>query len=124
MELNITLVLQILQFFCAYYFLYRFVFAPASKILEENEQSKDLLYRDLEKEQSVKDALLKKFHEKNIMFKDLLLQAIPEKATQSIYYASKFSCASYSVESVEFVEKDKQKTEDFLIEHLSQVVKK
>lgn len=124
MEINITLILQMMQFGCAYYFLYRFVFTPAYKLLDENEHFKNSLYENLKHEQQVKEALLKEFHIKNNNFKDILIQAAPEKSVQSVYQKSTFGGTSYEIETIDLSEQDRKKTEDFLINHLSQVVKK
>lgn len=124
MEVNITLLLQMMQFGCAYYFLYRFVFIPAYQKLDEDDLSKRLLYKNLEQEQQVKDILLQDFQFKNKLFKEMLLQNIPEKATQSIYQKSTFNIPLHIVDQVEFLQQDTIVIEDFLIDHLSRVVKK
>lgn len=124
MEVNITLVLQILQFGCAYFFLYRFVFAPASLLLDEKEQFKHALYLDLEQQQQAKDILLQDFYERNKSYKALLVQQIPRQTTQSAYQKSTFDSTLYTLDSSEILQQDMQSTEKFLIDHLSQVEKK
>jgi len=69
MELNITLVLQAVQFACSYFFLYRFVFAPASKILDANDQAEKKLQADFEHDKQLKLDLLKQCHEKKVVGK-------------------------------------------------------
>lgn len=124
MDVNVTLFLQAMQFACAYYFLYNFLFAPACKILDENEQFKKKLYKNLEQEQQIKDALLQDYHIKNNAFKHILIQTIPEQATQSIYQKSMVGSTLYCVEKSQLSEQDIKKTEIYLIDHLSQVIKK
>lgn len=124
MEINITLLLQMLQFGCAYYFLYRFLFIPAYEKLDEQEQSKRFLYKNLEQEQHIKDVLLQDLHLKNKIFKDALVQTIPEKATQPIYQKSNYPQIAPFVDKAEFLQQDKTVIEELLINHLSQVVKK
>ena len=124
MEPNVTLILQAMQFACAYYFLYTFLFTPASKILDENEQLKNELYKNLEQEQHVKDVLLEDYRVKNSAFKSALMQTIPVEATQSSHQKSMFGSTSYCVEEVQFSEQDKKITESYLVDHLSRVVKK
>ena len=124
MEVNVTLVLQALQFACVYYFLYKYVFAPSCKILDENEQLKNKLYKNLEHEQHIKDALLHDYNVKNTAFKQELIQDIPESATQSSYQESMFGSTLYCIEENHLSQHDKEKTELFLVDRLSQVVKK
>lgn len=124
MEVNVTLVLQIILFMCAYYFLYNFLFVPAYKILDENEQFKNKLYHNLEQEQQVKDALLQAYYVKNSAFKGMLISAIPEQSTQPVHQKTTLSSISYCFEEMHFSEEDRKKTESFLVDHLSQVIKK
>lgn len=123
MEINITLILQMMQFGFAYYFLYKFVFTPAYKLLDEKEEFKNSLYKNLEKEQQNKEDLLKKFYTKNNDFKAILIEAVPKKAGESLYQKTTCSITEYTVNTVDFSEQDRKKTEDFLINHLSQVIK-
>ena len=124
MEINVTIVLQVLQFGCVYYFLYRFLFAPASKMLDENEAFKNKLYKDLEHEQQIKDSLQQDYHAKNSAFKKKLVQDIPEQATQLVHEKSMFGSTLYLVENNELSPQDREKTEAFLVDRLSQVIKK
>src|SRR3989338_9298507 len=119
MEINVTLVFQVIQFSCAYYFLYKFLFTPACKILDENEQFKNELYKNLEQEQHVKDVLLEDYRVKNSAFKTMLIQTIPLEATQFTHQKSMFGSTSYCVEEVQFSEQDKKEIEAFLVDHLS-----
>jgi F0F1-type ATP synthase membrane subunit b/b' len=124
MEINVTLLLQAMLFACSYCFLYRFLFVPACKILDENEELKNELYKKLEQEQQIKDALLQDYHVKNNAFKGMLIQAIPELSTRSTHQKTMFGSTLYCVENVTLSEQDREKTETFLVDHLSQVVKK
>jgi hypothetical protein len=124
MEVNITLVLQALQFFCAYYFLYKFLFIPACKILDEQKHLKKMLYKKLEEDQQVKDALLQDYYVKNNVFKSMLIETIPLEATQIVHQKTMFDSTSYCIEKIELSEQNKKKTELFLIDHLSRVIKK
>ncbi|MDP3788720.1 MAG: hypothetical protein Q8Q60_05400 [Candidatus Chromulinivorax sp.] len=124
MEINITLILQAMLFACSYCFLYKFLFAPSCKILQDEEQVKHELYMQLEKEQQVKDALLQDYYVKNHAFKSILLQSIPELSTESVHQKSTFGSTSYCVEDSTLTEQDRKQTESFLVERLSQVIKK
>lgn len=124
MEINITLILQAMQFACAYYFLYRFVFAPAYQILQDDEQFKNELYKNLEREQQVKDALLQDYRVKNSAFKSELIQVIPVQTTQSTHQESMFGSTLYCVEKIQLSKQDREITESFLVDRLSQVIKK
>lgn len=124
MEVNVTLILQALQFACAYYFLYRYLFVPSCKILDEDEQLKNELYKKLEHEQQIKDALLHDYHVKNSAFKGVLLQEIPAESTQSSHQESMFGSTLYHVEAQQLSQLDRNETELFLVERLSQVIKK
>lgn len=124
MEINVTLVLQAMLFACSYCFLYRFLFAPACKILDENEQFKHELYNNLEQEQQIKDALLQDYQVKNNAFKGMLIQAIPALSTSSIHQKSMIGSTLYCVEASTLSDEDRIKTESFLVDHLSQVIKK
>lgn len=124
MEINITLILQALQFACAYCFLYKFVFTPACIILDENDKFENELYQNLEKAQQVKDALLQDYHVKNNACKSVLLDAIPELTIDTVCKKSMVNSASYKVEQITLSQEEIKKTEAFLVDHLSQVIKK
>lgn len=124
MDINVTLILQAMQFACAYCFLYKFLFAPAYKILQDDELFKNELYKNLEQEQQVKDALLQDYHVKSSAFKSELIQVIPAQATESAYQESMFGSTLYCVEKIQLSEQDREKTESFLVDRLSQVIKK
>ena len=124
MEVNVTLILQALQFACAYYFLYTYLFAPACKLLDADEQAKNELYKKLEREQQIKDALLHDYHVKNNAFKGVLLREIPMQATQTSYQESMFGPTLYHIELDQLSQLDREKTELFLVDRLSQVIKK
>ncbi len=124
MEINVTLFLQVIQFACAYYFLYRFLFTPACKILDEEEQFKNQLYQNLEQQQQIKDALLQDYHVKNHAFKTKLIDTIPAQATALAHQKSTFGSTLYSAEIVELSQVEIEKTQDFLVDHLSKVIKK
>lgn len=124
MDINITLVLQALLFACSYCFLYKFLFAPSCTILQEEEQLKQDLYLQLEKEQQVKDALLQDYHVKNHAFKTALIQAIPQVVTQADDQKTAVPSTSHVAQPVVVSEQNIEQTESFLVEHLSQVIKK
>ncbi len=124
MEINVTIVLQALQFFCVYYFLYTYLFIPASKILDENEQIKNELYKNIEYEQQIKNALQQDYNVKNSLCKSMLIENIPEQAIQTVHQKSMFDSTLYCVEKNQLSKEDKDKTEAFLIDRLSQVIKK
>ena len=124
MEVNITLVLIMVQFVSVYYFLSKFLFTPAYKILDEEEQFKNKLYKNIELEQQKKNTFQQDYLAKNNDFKDALIKTIPEQATESGYKKSIFGSTLYSVEKVELSEQDREKIESFLVDHLSQVIKK
>lgn len=123
MEVNITLVLQVIQFLCVYYALYRLLFIPAYQILDEQEQVKKTLYKELEVAQQVKDALLQDFHIKTDVFKATLLQEIPEQASQSGYQKSTIHGVVGHSEPEQILQEDIEKTETFLVDHLSRIIK-
>jgi F0F1-type ATP synthase membrane subunit b/b' len=124
MEINVTIVLQTLQFVSVYYFLYKFLFAPASQILDEDEAFKNKLYKNLEHEQQIKDSLQEDYQAKNTVFKHKLMQDIPQQATQLVHEKSIFGSTLYIVENNELSPQDREKTEAFLVDRLSQVIKK
>lgn len=123
MEVNITLVLQVIQFLCVYYALYRLLFIPAYQILDEQEQVKKTLYKELEIAQQVKDALLQDFHIKTDVFKATLLQEIPEQASQSGYQKSTIHRVVGHSQPEQILQEDIEKTETFLVDHLSRIIK-
>ena len=124
MEINVTLFLQALQFACVYYFLYVNLFIPAYTILDENERLKHELYKNLEREQHIKDALLRDYNTKNSNFKRILLQEIPEQATESSCSEGLSFTSIYDGQAQQLSEQDKEEIECFLVDRLSQVIKK
>lgn len=123
MEINVTIVVQAIQFGCVYYFLYKFLFVPACKILDEQEQVKQNLYQNLEQAQQIKDALLQDYHVKHDAFKSILLQNVPEQAVESVYQKSKDSRVLDCDEQFELSQQEKQNIKEFLVNNLSKVIK-
>lgn len=124
MEINVTIFLQAIQFFCVYYFLYRFLFVPASKILDEQEQFKQDLYKNLENQQHIKDALLREYHVKNDACKTQLLQTLPEQATESVHQPSMFHSVLEMHEKKQLSQQDRQEIQLYLVDNLSRIIKK
>ena len=124
MNINITIIFQVLQFFCAYYFLYRFLFIPAFQILHEQQQVKDELYKKLEHEQQIKDAFLQDYRVKNSAFKDELVYNIPVQDIDSVYQKSTFHEILQHDMNDPLSETQFQEIETFLVDHLSKVIKK
>jgi hypothetical protein len=122
MEINITLVLQALQFLCVYYFLYKFLFVPACRILDEQEHVKQNLYKNLEMAQQVKDALLSDYYVKNDAFKTKLLQDIPEQRSELMHESSVSRVVSDHVKK-ELLPQDRQDIQLFLVQRLSRIIK-
>jgi F0F1-type ATP synthase membrane subunit b/b' len=123
MEVNVTLLLQVIQFLCVYYALYKLLFIPAYQILDEQEQVKKTLYKELEVAQQIKDALLQDFHIKTDVFKATLLQEIPEQASQSGYQKSTIHRVVGHSQPEQILQEDIEKTETFLVDHLSRIIK-
>ena len=124
MEVNVTVILQAIQFACAYYFLYKFLFIPACKILDAQEVEKHDLYKALEQAQQIKDALLQDYHVKNDAFKSILLQNVPEQATQLVHQKSTCNFVVDTVEQDQLPQEDRQEIQLFLVDRLSKVVNK
>jgi hypothetical protein len=124
MEINVTIFLQAMQFVCVYYFLYKFLFVPASKILDEQEQFKHNLYKNLETQQQVKDVLLRDYHIKNDACKTSLLQTLPEQATESVHQPSMFNSVLDMHEKNQLSPQDRQNIQLFLVDSLSRIIKK
>ena len=124
MEINITLVLQIVQFMSVYYFLYTFLFVPACKILDEQAEYKNNLYKDLECQQQVKDALLQDALVKKDAFKAYLLQEISDNAVRSAPQVSTFGLVLKGIEKNQVSEVSKKEAQAFLVEQLSRIIKK
>ncbi len=124
MDINVTIFVQALQFGCVYYFLYKFLFIPACKILQEQEDFKHALYKNLEHDQQIKDTLLQDYKIKNNLFKDALLQQIPAQATEVADQSIKSDVMRYEVEHVGMSEEQIQQSEQFLVDYVSRIVKK
>jgi len=124
MDINITLVLQGAQFFCVYFILYRFIFAPALSILNHDESIKDLLLKKIEGEEKIKNTALECYTIKHDEHKSQLIQAIPQASTQIIQKTSMKNIASYAIEIIELSKQDKYKIQSFIIDNVSRVIKK
>ncbi len=124
MEVNVTLVLQTLQFLCVYSFLYRCLFIPACKLLDERERFEHYLQADLKEHKQEQQVLQQEYRAWSQQAKDELIQQIPEQATKSEYKKSDLGSTLYELQKVEFLEQDLQKTEEFLVDHFSRIVKK
>lgn len=125
MDVNMTLVLQAMQFGCVYYCLYNFVFAPAYKIIDEKDEFARSLRKKLEQEMQTKDILLAEYNIKNAEFKSSLMQTIPQEDLQDASVVkTSHSSTLYSIEPVCVSDEDKKKAESFLVNYLSKVVKK
>lgn len=125
MEVNVTVVLQAIQFACVYYFLYTFLFAPASSILDAQEAEKQELYKNLEQAQQIKDALMQDYQVKNDAFKSILLQNIPDQVVAAEHQkpVSVFVVENFDQQN-QLPHEDRQEIELFLVDRLSKVVKK
>lgn len=123
MDINIMLFLQIGQFGIAYFFLYRYLFAPAYKILNEQELFEKKLYKDLEQEQGIKISLQKTYRQRRFALKESLMHMVPEDAVQSHLQKVEGQSVLYHVEEIEISKKKIEETKLFLVENLSQVRK-
>lgn len=123
MDINIMLFLQVGQFGIAYFFLYRFLFAPAYKILCEQELFEKKLYKDLEQEQEVKVSLQKTYRQRQLALKESLMNMVPADAVHNQFEKLQTESTLYHVDEIEISKKIIEKTEDFLVENLSRVIK-
>jgi len=123
MDINITLFLQAAQFAIAYLFLSKFLFAPAYKILDEQELFEKNLYKNLEQEQLAKKSLEATYKERQKILKDSLINIIPVSVVESSRQKLDIGSTLYQVDAIEELVVDRKKTEDFLIDNLSQVIK-
>ncbi|AXK60582.1 hypothetical protein [Candidatus Chromulinivorax destructor] len=123
MDINIMLFFQIGQFGIAYFFLYRYLFAPAYKILDEQELFEKKLYKDLEQEQGVKVSLEKTYRQRQLMMKESLMNMVPADAVETHLHKLKGQSILYHVDHIEISKNNREQTETFLVENLSQVRK-
>jgi hypothetical protein len=123
MDINIMLFLQVGQFGIAYFFLYRFLFAPAYKILCEQELFEKKLYNDLEQEQEIKISLQKTYRQRQLALKESLMNMVPVDAVRNQFQKIKGESTLYNVDEIEISKKVVKTTEDFLVENLSRVLK-
>lgn len=123
MEVNITVILEMMQFFCAYYFLYTFVFAPGYAILLQDKFIKDKLSKEVEDDRLIKDTLLHEYQLENKTLKNLLITTIPIESYQDQYKQVQIDKSLYEVEKIIIAKKDIENTKAFLIDRLSQVSK-
>ena len=123
MDINITLFLQAAQFAIAYFFLSKYLFAPAYKILDEQELFERNLYKNLEQEQLAKKTLEVTYKQRQKTLKDSLIDTIPVSGIESSRQKLDIGSTLYDVDAIEKLVVDRKKTEDFLIDNLSQVIK-
>jgi len=123
MDINITIFFQAIQFFIAYFFLYRFLFAPVYDILREQEFYEKKLHENLEKKHNIKDSLQKTFMQRQIALKTLLINMIPDDIFKLIHQKSNKDVILYRVEKNENSSTSLDDMENFLIDNLSQVIK-
>ena len=114
---------QIVQFGIAYFFLYKFLFAPAYKILHEQELFEKKLHKDLEQEQSLKKSLQNTYHQRQLVLKESLIDMVPVDAVRKSYQKIEAGSTLYHVDKIEISKSLIEKTEIFLVENLSQVIK-
>jgi len=123
MDINITIFLQAAQFAIAYFFLYKFLFAPAYEILDKQELFEKKLYKKLEQQQIVKKTLESDYNERQQELKKSLIDIIPTSAVESSRQKLDIGSTLYDVKKVEMLDDTRKKTEDFLVDNLSQVIK-
>jgi|GEM_PF-1356905 len=123
MDINITVLIQALQFGIAYYFLYHFLFTPACKVLDEDAEIEKKLHESLNLEHGIKNDLQCKYKEKSLALKHALIKEIPSVSIEAGSKKNEKTSTLYSVENVEVLEKKLEDVEQFLINNLSQVVK-
>lgn len=123
MDINIMIFLQAMQFGIAYFFLYRYIFVPAYKILDEQKMFEQKLYYDLEQEQSAKDSLQKTYRQRQLACKESLMNMIPINAEPYEIQKIDNNSTLYHVDKIELSKKNIELAENFLVENLSQVRK-
>ena len=123
MDINITIFFQAAQFIIAYVFLYKFLFAPAYEILYKQELIEADLYKQIEQEHHVKNSLQKTYHQRQLALKVSLIDMIPADAVQSGCRKLETGSTLYHVEKIELSQAKVEKTENFIIDNLSQVLK-
>jgi len=122
-SINITLLLQAVQFAIAYFFLYKFLFAPAYKILHEQELFEKELYKNLKQEHQIKDSMQQMYYQRQIALKESLMNMVPSDAVQSGFQKLDTSSTLYDVDKIKISQVQIDMTEKFLVDSLSQVIK-
>ena len=123
MDINITIFFQAAQFVIAYFFLYKFLFAPAYKVLHEQEIIEEDLYKKIEQEHLIKSSLQKTYHQRQLALKASLIDMIPSDAVQSGSQKLETDSTLYHVDKIQISQAEIEKTEHFVIDNLSQVLK-
>ena len=123
MDINITIFFQAAQFFIAYFFLYTYLFAPAYKVLQEQDIIEENLYKKIEQEHCIKSSLQKTYHQRQLALKESLMNMIPEDAVQAGCQKLEAGSTLYHVDKIEISQTEIEKVEHFVIDNLSQVLK-
>ena len=123
MDINITIFFQAIQFGIAYFFLYKYLFAPAYKVLYEQELFEKKLYENLEQEKEIQRSLCQNFNERQVALRSSLMKMVPIHSIS--YHHEKINSNSmlYQIDKVKVSSEQIEKTEHFLIDNLSQVIK-
>lgn len=118
MELNITVVIQAIQFMIAYYFLYNYLFYPAYTILIAEEKKQKDLQADIALHQKEAADLQHKKQRRFGFLKTKLFAFVPKLRSDQIVINKKFTAE----DKTEFGG-SVDKAQEFLVDKLSDVQK-
>lgn len=118
MEINMTVVIQAVQFMIAYYFLYNYLFVPAYNILIAEEQKEKELQDDIASHQKEVAELQHKKNRRFGFLKNKLFQFVPQLRSDQIVINKKFT-----TENKQEFDAEVGKAQEFLVNKLSDVQK-
>jgi hypothetical protein len=122
MEVNFTLIIQGVQFFCTYGFLYKYFFTPVYQVIVAQEKQTLLLLQDLEEQKKIEQNILLQFSEQKFQNQKVLLQSLEQ--LESSLEVHVVDPVVIDEKTLVFQVQDIEHIESFLVNHLSEVVKK
>lgn len=118
---DITLIIQVCNFFIAYYFLRTYVFSPAAHILQEQEEQDHQLQKAIDGALKKRDTVRYQMKQRILQIKKLLLERVPVAVTIKFYDTSAQSKDAVC-ESKALSEKQSQTIKQMISDRITKVL--
>lgn len=117
---DITLFVQVINFFIAYWFLRKYVFVPVAQILEAEELERTNNQKFIQEALNQRDCAKKSIRLRMLQIKQSLLEHVPSE-TQEIFSDLKSQKADHLSENIILSEQERQDIKKIISDKISEV---